>query len=126
MRRASDETLMAYADGMLEPDEHRAVDLVLAADAEARRVVWLFHVSRDIARLAFSAPMWQPAPHRHVLDIQGSTALAASQPAVAQCIRAGLAARRWGAALAGMIAVMALFGATPFQGTTRETGSDER
>lgn len=117
---------MAYADGVLAPEEHRAVERVLAADAEARRMVWLFRLSRDIARLAFSAPMWQPAPARHVLQIAASDCRVTSRTAATSGTRWTLALRLWGALVAGLLATVAMSDMPAQQGSARETGNDER
>lgn len=54
MKRPSDETLMAYADGKLAPDEHARVADYLKSDADARALVEDFKRTADLAARAFS------------------------------------------------------------------------
>jgi anti-sigma factor RsiW len=130
VKPASDEILMAYADGALAPEEQRAVERVLAADADARRVVWIFNFTREIARLAFGAPMWQPAPARHVLSIPLSDASTLASTSSAPPCAAGpahLALQRWRLRLAGWLAAVASIGtASQRQAPAQRFGSDER
>lgn len=130
MKPASDEILMAYADGVLAPDEQRAVERVLAADADARRLVWIFHFTREIARLAFGAPMWQPAPARHVLSIPLSDESALASTSSAPPCAAGrphFALQRWRLRLAGWLAAVASIGtSSQRQAPVQRSGIDER
>jgi surface antigen len=54
MKRPNDETLMAFADGMLNAEEHARVAAYLESDAEARQVVEAFKLSGEAAAQAFS------------------------------------------------------------------------
>ncbi|MBU2583578.1 MAG: hypothetical protein KJ622_17865 [Alphaproteobacteria bacterium] len=54
MKRPSDETLMAYADGKLAPDEHARVAEYLAGDADARALVEDFKRTASLAARAFA------------------------------------------------------------------------
>lgn len=53
MKRASDETLMAYADGALSGDERREVEQQLVGDAEGRRTVRLYRTISLLVQEAF-------------------------------------------------------------------------
>lgn len=80
MIRPTDESLMAYVDGMLEAEQQAAVEEYLASDADAARLVEAFKKSRTLAAAAFDQPMREPPPERLVAAIMGAGATAASQP----------------------------------------------
>lgn len=60
----SDETLMAYADGMLEDDERRRVEALAATDAGIARRISVFRQSASVAREALSGMAAEPVPEK--------------------------------------------------------------
>ena len=61
-RKLDDETLMAYADGALGPEEAAAVRAALAADPEAAADVDRFRESARLVRAAFDDTLAEPVP----------------------------------------------------------------
>jgi hypothetical protein len=65
MRRTlTDETLLAYVDGELDPTECRSVEAALATDADAAERVALMRRSATALRGAFDEIMSEPIPER--------------------------------------------------------------
>lgn len=62
MTRPTDETLMAYADDDLPPDERRLVSDYLATDDEARAMVERLQTAAGLTRQAFDAIDARPLP----------------------------------------------------------------
>lgn len=62
--------LVAYADGMLPPEQARQVEAALCDNAEAHEALSLMRRSATAARHAFDSPLNQPVPEqlRAVLD----------------------------------------------------------
>lgn len=87
MTRPTDEELMAYADGALDPVTHARVEAYLATNAEARADVATFHRTAVLARKAFSTPLDEAPPKALVDAILGVNSTAsgtdskAKQPA---------------------------------------------
>ena len=61
-RKLDDETLVAYADGALGPEEAAAVRAALAADPEAAADVDRFRESARLVRAAFDDTLAEPVP----------------------------------------------------------------
>jgi len=64
MTQLDEETLMAYADGELDPLRVAEVEALLAEDAEARATVRMFRDSAALARDAFDPILREPVPAR--------------------------------------------------------------
>lgn len=64
----SDEILMSYADGMLDPAERARVAAALAGDAEAARRLKVFELTRDRLAQAYR-PVAEAAVPRHLADL---------------------------------------------------------
>lgn len=62
MTRPSDETLMAYADGALAPDERERIAAEIEHDPEALALVALYRRSASAVRGAFDEPLRAPLP----------------------------------------------------------------
>lgn len=62
--KVTDEMLMAYVDGELDPATHREVERALAADDGLRSRAESFRASRSLAREAFADMMARPVPDR--------------------------------------------------------------
>jgi hypothetical protein len=67
MKRLSDETLNAFADGALAEDARAEVEAQLQGDAEARAVLEKLRRANALAIEAFAAPM-QEAPPQALID----------------------------------------------------------
>lgn len=61
-RKLDDETLMAYADGALGPEEAAAVRAAVASDPEAAADVDRFRESARLVRVAFDDTLAEPVP----------------------------------------------------------------
>jgi anti-sigma factor RsiW len=71
MHQISDETLMAFADGDLQPDERRTVREALTQDASLIEKLESFILTRTrIARL-FDAVLAEPLPEKMLKLIRG-------------------------------------------------------
>lgn len=68
MAELTDETLMAYADGELDPPARADVEVALAQDPEARRRLEMFMATGAPLADLFSKPMREPVP-AHLLAI---------------------------------------------------------
>jgi anti-sigma factor RsiW len=80
MQRHSDEALVAYLDGELDPAARRHVEAWLDADPEARdRMSALTH-SADLVRGAYADIVNEPVPERLLAAARGETAAAAPLP----------------------------------------------
>jgi hypothetical protein len=62
MKRLSEETLNAYADGALDADARSDVEAQLEGDAEARALLERLRRANALAVEAFAAPMHEPPP----------------------------------------------------------------
>ncbi len=71
-RRPSDETLMAFADNMLDAEEARAVESYLDSDQEARELVEQFRQAGAIASRAYDDVLLAPVPDRLVKAVLGA------------------------------------------------------
>ena len=74
MKRLSEETLNAYADGALEADARAEVEAQLQTDAEARALLDRLRTADRLAIEAFAAPMHEPPPQALVDAILGAPA----------------------------------------------------
>lgn len=82
MTRPTDEILMAFADGALDPEESQRVERYLESDPEAKRLVEQFRRSALLAQDAFAAPMsTQPPVNLVDLILAGRPNLSAAIPA---------------------------------------------
>ncbi|MEM9106852.1 MAG: anti-sigma factor, partial [Pseudomonadota bacterium] len=61
-QRFSDETLMAFADGELSPQEYASVEQAMAADTELAARVTAFIESRTVAQGALAPLLDEPVP----------------------------------------------------------------
>jgi hypothetical protein len=75
MAQLTDETLMAYADGRLDPTRAKEVEAMLLEDGNAARKVEALRYSLDLARVVIERPMREPVPQA-LLD----TVLGAAKP----------------------------------------------
>lgn len=64
-------TLMAYADGELDADTARRVELVVAESVEAREAVAAFRETACLVRGAFNGPISESVPERLVAAVSG-------------------------------------------------------
>ncbi len=74
MNRPSDETLMAFADGALEPEEMARIADYIETDAEARATVEAFRRSRELLSGAYDAALLAPVPDRLMEAIMAGSA----------------------------------------------------
>lgn len=71
MNRIDDERLVAYADGALDDEQRKEVEVHLETDATARRFVQDLIRSAELVRRAYDAPMSEPPPQRLLDTIMG-------------------------------------------------------
>jgi len=81
MLKHSDEALVAYLDGELEPADQRDVEAWLDADPAARERLTALAQSGDLLRSAFADIVNEPVPEYLIAAARGETA--AAQPAAA-------------------------------------------
>jgi anti-sigma factor RsiW len=80
MQKHSDEALVAYLDGELDPAERRHVEAWLDADPAVReRLAALAH-STDLVRSAYADIVNEPVPERLLAAARGESATAAKAP----------------------------------------------
>ncbi|MFQ5938875.1 MAG: anti-sigma factor family protein [Alphaproteobacteria bacterium] len=72
MTKLDDETLVAYADGELDPRRVSEVEAALQIDAEARERVRIFKETAAMVGNAFDGPLHQPVPDRLLAVLQRS------------------------------------------------------
>ena len=77
MQKHSDEALVAYLDGELDPAEQRHVEAWLDADPAARERISTFAHSADLVRGAYADIVNEPVPERLLAAARGETAAAA-------------------------------------------------
>lgn len=114
MQKHSDETLVAYLDGELDPAEQRHVEAWLAADPAVRERMDALAGATDLVRSAYADIVNEPVPERLIAAARGETAAAAASAQEAEILvlrpqkRGGpLPGRRWHI---GMAAAAGLFG----------------
>jgi len=118
----SDETLMAYADGELEPAERAAIEQAMQADPTVAAAVARHRALRQDIAAAFAGILDEPVPARlqpppaaPVVSLEAARAARATVPAPAP------ARRRWSwpewGALAAMLMVGVLVGKVVPQGS---------
>jgi anti-sigma factor RsiW len=100
MQRRSDERLIAYLDGELEPAERRDIEAWLESDPIAREKLAALAESTNLARLAFDEVMHEPVPERLIAAARGETAASERGAQVLPFIGrqgapGGRAAQRW-------------------------------
>jgi anti-sigma factor RsiW len=88
----SDETLMAYADGELDPASRASVEAAMQEDPEISKRIARHRALRETLRGAFSEVLDEPVPDRLIEAARGRTAAPTS--AVADLSLAREAARR--------------------------------
>jgi anti-sigma factor RsiW len=64
--KLTDETLMAYADGQLDPSDRARVEMALAGDPESRARLEIFATTGKALAPLFQKPMLEPAPFKLV------------------------------------------------------------
>jgi anti-sigma factor RsiW len=74
MQKRSDERLIAYLDGELEPAERREVEAWLESDPSAREKLAALAESANLVRLAFDEVMHEPLPERLIAAARAETA----------------------------------------------------
>lgn len=112
MAQLTDEQLMAYADGELDPPARAGVEAALAQDPEARRRLQIFMATGAPLSDLFSKPMREPVP-AHLL-----ARIAFKEPSRARPLRSALLDRnvlrilfagpRWASAVAWSVPVLLL------------------
>jgi len=115
MQKHSDEALIAYLDGELDPDEQRHVEAWLAADPQVRERLGALARTTDLLRSAFAEIANEPVPERLLAAARGeSAAAAAPQPEAeilvlrpAKTAAGPVPSRRW---QIGLAAAAGLFG----------------
>jgi hypothetical protein len=73
MNEIDSKTLMAYADGELDPVRRKEVEALLERDPEARAMVRKFRESADLLKGGLDTVLEQPVPQR-LIDAIGATA----------------------------------------------------
>lgn len=73
MQKRSDDRLVAYLDGELEPAERRGVEAWLDSDPSAREKLAVLAESANLVRLAFDEVMHAPLPERLIAAARGET-----------------------------------------------------
>lgn len=64
MTKLDDETLLAFADGELDPQQMKQVAAQLANNPEARETLRIFQESAALVKHAFDQPLHEPVPDR--------------------------------------------------------------
>ena len=104
MRRPDVETLMAYANGSLTPEEAHGIERFLEGDSEVRRLIEAYQRVQTLTPAAFEAPM-QEVRRRHRSDpVMPSSAGADAMAPTART------ARRFTRGLAASLVVIAGLG----------------
>jgi anti-sigma factor RsiW len=80
MQKHSDEALIAYLDGELDPAEQRHVEAWLDADPEVRDRMSALTRSADLVRDAYADIVDEPVPERLLAAARGATAATAPLP----------------------------------------------
>jgi anti-sigma factor RsiW len=113
MQKHSDEALVAYLDGELDPAERHHVEAWLAADPAVRERLAALAQASDLVRSAYADIVDEPIPQRLIAAARGETATtAAPQDAEILVLRPQQAtaagpSRRW---RVGLAAAAGLFG----------------
>ena len=107
MTELSEERLVAYLDGELEPCAARRVERALAGDPEARRRLRRLESSAAAIKKAYQAPMQEPVPE-HLMDTvlgerRGDAAVV--DLGAARARRTGWSVRRMALPLAASVAL---------------------
>ena len=71
MQKRSDDRLVAYLDGELEPAEQREVDALLDSDAAVRNQLVALALSAKLVRRAFDDVLHEPVPDRLIAAARG-------------------------------------------------------
>ncbi len=80
MQKRSDDRLVAYLDGELEPAEQREVDALLDSDAAVRNQLVALALSAKLVRRAFDDVLHEPLPDRLIAAARGQTVAGATGP----------------------------------------------
>lgn len=112
MHKHSDEALVAYLDGELDPAEQHHVEAWLAADPAVRERLSALAQASDLVRSAYAEIIDEPLPERLIAAARGETASASPQDAEILVLRPQKTAlpvriRRWHI---GLAAAAGLFG----------------
>jgi anti-sigma factor RsiW len=102
MRRPSDESLVAYLDGELEPVDRYEIEAWLDSDPASRCQLAALAESAHMLRLAFDEVVREPVPDRLIAAARGETAPPREDAQIAQILpmrsrvsRPLAASRRW-------------------------------
>ena len=104
----SEETLMAYADGELDPATRAALETAMAADAGLAQRVAQHRALRTRLRAAFDPVLDEPLPKRLIESVHGAPA---QRPAAKVIPLRRAAARRWSWPQLGALAASLILGA---------------
>ena len=80
----SDETLMAFADGEVDPATRAIVEAAMRDDPEVRRRVAHHQALREVVKGAFAAVIDEPVPQRLIAAARGAPAGSVVDLAVAR------------------------------------------
>lgn len=106
MTQLTDETLIAYVDGELSPEEAAEVEHALKADQQVRDAVRIFRETADWSRRAYDDVLREPVPERLIRVASGQAGTGAAGPA--KRTEASVAAPRGRIAALAMAASIAL------------------
>jgi surface antigen len=104
MASFSDERLIAYLDGELEPELRQAIDRALAEDGALRERLRRLGESGGLVQQAFQGPLQQAVPARLLAAIEQAPA-SAEVAALTRPSAWRLVSARWGMALAASVAL---------------------
>lgn len=85
--KPDDPTLMAFADGTLDPPEHARIDALVRADPQLAKEVEAYRLSREALQGALDAPLSEPIPPRLLATITRSIAASRAPAIVGQPAR---------------------------------------
>ena len=101
MQKRSDDRLVAYLDGELEPAEQREVDALLDSDPAARDRVAALALSAKLVRRAFDDVLHEPLPDRLIAAARGQEIAGTTGPQALPTRRRARIARLSGARSTG-------------------------
>jgi hypothetical protein len=121
MAKLTDEMLMAYADGQLDPAVTEEVEAMLARDAEAMRKVEALRRSMDLARMIMERPLRAPVPQPLIETVLGTAVSESKVVSLGQRWRPRSAAG-WALPIAAALALT--IGLTAYLGGDRSVDQD--